>query len=199
MLEPRRLAAASVAVRIAELLGEPVGKRAGYTVRAASRVSAETRIVVVTEALLTRRIQEDPLLQGVGLVILDEFHERSVHVDLALAFALEVRRARRDLAILVMSATLDADPVAALLGSPQTPAPTLHCPGRLHPVQTRYQPLGQGGRWEEGFADGMSRLFDETEGDMLGFLPGPGRFAASARGWAACWARAPRSCRCTAP
>jgi ATP-dependent helicase HrpB len=172
MLEPRRLAAASVAVRIAELLGEPVGKRAGYTVRAASRVSRETRIEVVTEALLTRRIQHDPLLQGVGLVILDEFHERSVHVDLALAFALEVRRARPDLAILVMSATLDAEPVAALLGSPRAPAPTLHCPGRVHPVQTRWQPLG--GRWEEGFADGVARLFDETEGDILGFLPGAG-------------------------
>jgi ATP-dependent helicase HrpB len=174
MLEPRRLAAAAVATRIAELLGEPVGKRAGYTVRAASRVSAETRIVVVTEALLTRRIQEDPLLQGVGLVILDEFHERSVHVDLALAFALEVRRARGDLAILVMSATLDAEPVAVLLGSPGAPAPTLHCPGRSHAVQTQYQPLGQGGRWEEGFADGMARLFEETEGDMLAFLPGAG-------------------------
>ena len=174
MLEPRRLAAASVAVRIAELLGEPVGRRAGDTVRAAARVSAETRIEVVTEALLTRRIQHDPLLQGVGLVILDEFHERSVHVDLALAFALEVRRARPDLAILVMSATLDADPVAALLGSAEAPAPALHCPGRSHPVETRYRPLGQGGRWEEGFADGAARLFDETEGDVLGFLPGAG-------------------------
>jgi ATP-dependent helicase HrpB len=174
MLEPRRLAAASVAVRIAELLGEPVGRRAGYTVRAASRVSSETRIEVVTEALLTRRIQSDPLLQGVGLVILDEFHERSVHVDLALAFALEVRRARPDLAILVMSATLDAEPVAVLLGSPGAPAPSLHCPGRSHPVQTRYQPLGQGGRWEEGFADGVVRLFEETTGGMLAFLPGAG-------------------------
>ena len=128
---------------------------------------------MVTEALLTRRIQQDPLLQGVGLVILDEFHERSVHVDLALAFAFEVRRARGDLAILVMSATLDADPVSRSWAAPR--AGTFDAlPGPTHPVQTRYQPLGQAGRWEEGFADGLARLFDETEGDTLAFLPGAG-------------------------
>jgi ATP-dependent helicase HrpB len=174
MLEPRRLAAASVAVRIAELLGEEVGRRAGYVVRAGARVSRQTRIVVITEALLTRRIQEDPLLADVGLVILDEFHERSVHVDLALALALEVRRARPDLALLVMSATLEAGPVAALLGGAGGPAAVLHCPGRLHPVETRWQPLARPDRWEEGFADGTARLFDETGGDMLAFLPGAG-------------------------
>jgi ATP-dependent helicase HrpB len=93
MLEPRRLAAVAVASRVAELLGETAGRRAGWRVRTSARVSRETRIEVVTEALLTRRIQEDPLLQGVGLVIFDEFHERSIHADLALALALEVRRA----------------------------------------------------------------------------------------------------------
>jgi len=175
MLEPRRLAAVAVAARIADLLGEPLGRRAGYTVRTASRVSRDTRVLVVTEALLTRKIQEDPLLAGVGLVILDEFHERSIHADLALALALEVRRARGDLALLVMSATLDTAAVAALLGTPGIrPAPSLHCPGSSHPVDTRYWALGQGGRWEEGFADGTARLFDETEGDLLAFLPGAG-------------------------
>ena len=164
MLEPRRLAAAAVAVRIAELLGERVGQRAGYMVRAASRVSRETRIEVVTEALLTRRIQQDPLLhQGVGLVILDEFHERSVHVDLALAFALEVRRARDDLAILVMSATLDADPVSLLLGRPA------HRHLRCHPgpIPPRSDPLPAprpGGAMEEGFADGLARLSTRPRG-----------------------------------
>ena len=133
MLEPRRLAAVAVAARIAELLAEPVGRRAGYRVRTASRVSRETRIEVVTEALLTRRIQEDPLLEGVGLVIFDELHERSIHADLALALALEVRRARPDLALLVMSATLDSEKSAALMGSgPAAPAPSLHCPGTLY-------------------------------------------------------------------
>jgi ATP-dependent helicase HrpB len=175
MLEPRRLAAASVAGRMAELLDEPVGARAGYRVRTASRVSKETRIEVVTEALLTRRVQEDPLLEGVGLVILDEFHERSVHADLALAVCIEVRRARPELALLVMSATLETEPVAALLRDAQgEPAPALHCPGALYPVITRYHPSGQGNRWEEAFADGVARLFDETGGDILAFLPGAG-------------------------
>jgi ATP-dependent helicase HrpB len=172
MLEPRRLAAAAVASRIAELLGEPVGGRAGYRVRSAARVSRDTRIEVVTEALLTRAIQADPLLAGEGLVIFDEFHERSIHADLAFALALEVRRARPDLAVLVMSATLETGPVAAMLGR-GSPARVLHCPGRPFPVDTRYSPLGSGRqRWEEGFADGCARLFDGTDGDVLAFLPG---------------------------
>jgi ATP-dependent helicase HrpB len=175
MLEPRRLAAVSVAARIAELLGEPVGRRAGYRVRTAARVGAETRIEVVTEALLTRRIQEDPLLQGVGLVIFDEYHERSIHADLALALALEVRAARPDLALLAMSATLDAAGVAGLLGvQPGRPAPSLHCPGTIHPVRTEYRPISPANRWEEAFADGVAHVFDETAGNILAFLPGAG-------------------------
>ncbi len=172
MLEPRRLAAAAVAARIAELLGERPGGTAGYRVRGASVVSGRTRIEVVTEALLTRAIQADPLLAGVGLVIFDEFHERSVHADLALALALEVRRARPGLALLVMSATMETGRVAALLGG-QAPAPVLECPGSVFPVQTRYQPLdGAGRRWEEGFAAGCARLLDESGGDVLAFVPG---------------------------
>ncbi len=175
MLEPRRLAAVAVASRIAELLGEPAGRRAGYRVRTTARVGRETRIEVVTEALLTRRIQEDPLLRGVGLVIFDEYHERSIHADLALALALEVRRARPDLALLAMSATLDAAGVADLLGGqPGRPAPSLHCPGTTHPVRTEFRPISAPGRWEEAFADGVGRLFDETEGGILAFLPGAG-------------------------
>jgi ATP-dependent helicase HrpB len=174
MLEPRRLAAVAVAARIAELLSEPVGRRAGYRVRTASRVSRETRIEVITEALLTRRIQEDPLLEGVGLVIFDELHERSIHADLALALALEVRRARPDLALLAMSATLDSEKSAALMGSgPSAPAPSLHCPGTLYPVRVEHRPL-RAERWEEPFADGLARLFEETEGGILAFLPGAG-------------------------
>jgi ATP-dependent helicase HrpB len=175
MLEPRRLAAVAVAARIAELLGEPVGRRAGYKVRTAARVGQETRIEVVTEALLTRRIQEDPLLEGVGLVIFDEYHERSIHADLALALAVEVRRARPDLALMAMSATLDAGGVAALLGGPAgVPAPSLHCPGTAHSVRTEYRPITGAGRWEDAFADGIARLFDETDGGILAFLPGAG-------------------------
>jgi ATP-dependent helicase HrpB len=173
MLEPRRLAAVAVASRIAELMGEPLGRRAGYRVRTSSRVSRDTRIEVVTEALLTRRIQEDPLLEGVALVIFDEFHERSIHADLALALALEVRRARKDLALLVMSATLDTAGVAALLGEGTgSPAPSLHCPGSLHSVQVEHRPIRAAERWEEELADGVARLFEETDGGILTFLPG---------------------------
>jgi ATP-dependent helicase HrpB len=170
MLEPRRLAAAAVASRISELLGEPLGRRAGYRVRSAAHVSSETRIEVVTEALLTRKIQEDPLLEGIGLVIFDEFHERSIHADLALALAIEVKRARPDLALLVMSATLDPGPVASLLGG----APVLSCPGKSFPVETRYRPPRGRTRWEEDLADDVALLFDDTQGDTLVFLPGVG-------------------------
>ena len=122
------------------------------------RVGRETRIEVVTEALLTRRIQEDPLLDGVGLVILDEFHERSIHADLALALALEVRRARPDLALLAMSATLETEGVAALMGARTgEPSPSLHCPGTLHPVRTSYRP-------NEGPGGGRRRLPTESRG-----------------------------------
>jgi ATP-dependent helicase HrpB len=172
MLEPRRLAAVAIAARIAELLDEPLGRRAGFRVRTASRIGPETRIEVVTEALLTRMIQQDPLLDGVGLIIIDEFHERSIHADLALALSLEVRRARPDLALLIMSATLDAEGVSLLLDPDGSHAPVLRCPGSLFPVEIRYEPISAVGRWEESFTDGLARLFDRTEGDILAFLPG---------------------------
>ncbi len=180
MLEPRRLAAAAIAARIADLLGEQVGERAGFRVRSASRVGPATRIEVVTEALLTRRIQQDPLLSGVGLVIIDEFHERSIHADLALALTLDARRARPDLALLVMSATLDAEGVCRLLepGS-ESPSPALRCPGTSFAVETRYRPL-VGARWEEGFADGVAGLFDTSDGDILAFVPGAGEIRRAA-------------------
>ncbi|MGO9411237.1 MAG: ATP-dependent helicase HrpB [Spirochaetia bacterium] len=178
MLEPRRLAATAIASRIADLLGEPVGRRAGYRVRTSTRVSQETRIEVVTEALLTRMIQEDPLLEGAGCVIIDEFHERSIHADLALALALEVRRARQDLAVLVMSATLETERVSRLLEPGQkNPSAILRCPGRSFPVKTLYRPVSvlpsaSARGWEEGFASGVAELFDDSPGDILAFVPG---------------------------
>lgn len=169
MLEPRRLAARAAARRMAALLGEEVGQTVGYRVRQDSRVSKATRIEVVTEGILTRRLQSDPELAGVGCVIFDEFHERSLHADLGLALTLEVRAALRDdLRLLVMSATLDGAPVAALMGG----APVIASAGRAFPVATRFLPGS--GRPHEQAAAAIRRALREEEGSVLAFLPGEG-------------------------
>ncbi|RMH43606.1 MAG: ATP-dependent helicase HrpB [Alphaproteobacteria bacterium] len=171
LMEPRRLAARAAAERMAELLHEPVGQTVGYRMRGEARVSERTRIEVITEGILTRMIQRDPALDGVGLVIFDEFHERSLNADLGLALALEARATLRDdLAIVVMSATLDAAPVAALLGG----APTIASEGRAFPVETHWldRPLGREARLEEAVAARVLEALGGTEGDMLVFLPG---------------------------
>ena len=117
MLEPRRIAAVAAARWMAHLLGEPIGKTIGYTIRFDSRISKETRLEVVTEGILTRRLIDDPALDGVAMIIFDEFHERSLQADLALALSLDIQQnLREDLKLLVMSATIDTAPVAALLG-----------------------------------------------------------------------------------
>ena len=164
MLEPRRIAARSCAQYISRQRGEPVGETIGYQVRLERKVSARTRLEIVTEGLLTNRILSDPELDGVGLVIFDEFHERSLACDLSFALALEVRRALRpDLRILVMSATLDADEVAAHLGD----AEIVRAEGRMFPVSTQY--LG-----EAPMGAAISKALKETDGDVLCFLPGEG-------------------------
>lgn len=173
MLEPRRLAARASAERMAETLGEPVGRTVGYRIRGEAKVSATTRIEVVTEGILTRMIQSDPELAGVGLVIFDEFHERSLNADLGLALCLEVRGAlREDLKLLVMSATLDAGPVAALMGD----APVVTSEGRAYPVETRWlpKPPDASMRLEAVVAGAVKAALEETEGGMLVFLPGEG-------------------------
>ena len=134
MLEPRRLAARAVAARMSALLGEPPGATVGYRVRFEARVSARTRIEVVTEGILTRRLQSDPELAGVGLLIFDEFHERSLHADLALALARDAQLGlREDLKLLLMSATLDGERLCRLLDD----APLVSSEGRAHPVAIR--------------------------------------------------------------
>ncbi len=173
MLEPRRLAARAAAERMAQTLGEPVGQTVGYRIRGEARVSARTRIEVVTEGILTRMIQSDPGLSGVGLVIFDEFHERSLAADLGLALCLEVRGALRDdLALLVMSATLDAAPVAALMGN----APLITSAGRAYPVETRWMSRSPDAslRYEAGVAGLVRQAWDEVPGGILVFLPGEG-------------------------
>ena len=174
MLEPRRLAARAAAERMAETLGQAVGQTVGYRIRGEAKVSAATRIEVVTEGILTRMIQSDPELPGVGCVIFDEFHERSLNADLGLALALEIRAAlREDLQLLVMSATLDAAPVAALMGD----APLITSQGRAFPVDTRW--LGRSPdttlRYEASVAALVLQAVEECpEGGILVFLPGEG-------------------------
>ena len=173
MLEPRRLAARAAAERMAETLGEAVGERVGYRIRGEARVSKATRIEVVTEGILTRMLQSDPSLDGIGAVIFDEFHERSLNADLGLALVLEARAAlREDLQLVVMSATLDAAPVATLLGG----APLLTAEGRAFAVQTRWleTPLAPKTRLPEAVAELTLKALDETEGGILVFLPGEG-------------------------
>ena len=172
MLEPRRLATRAAASRMADTLGEPVGRTVGFRMRGASEVSAQTRVEVVTEGILTRMIQSDPDLPGVGMVIFDEFHERSLNADLGLALTWEVREALRpDLGLLVMSATLDADPVARMLR-----APIVTSAGRSFDVTRRWRdrPPPEGQRFEAQVAALVMQALEETEGDVLAFLPGEG-------------------------
>jgi ATP-dependent helicase HrpB len=180
VLEPRRLAARAIARRMAQTLGEDVGQTVGYRMRLETRVSAATRIEVVTEGVLTRMLQEDPALEGVAAVIFDEFHERSLQADLGLALSLDARaNVAPGLRLLIMSATLDGAAVARLLGD----APLVSAAGRLHPVETRYvghgAPLLPGGAAREDSPERRVvqltlRALREERGDILVFLPGAG-------------------------
>ena len=172
MLEPRRLATRAAAERLAQQLGESVGETVGYRMRGETKVSKQTRIEVVTEGILTRMIQNDPELTGIDAVIFDEFHERSLNADLGLALTLEVREALRpDLIIIVMSATLDAGPVADLVN-----APTITSQGRAHKVKHRWldRPLRKDDQFEAIVADLVAQAVGETQGGVLVFLPGEG-------------------------
>ncbi|WP_420467351.1 ATP-dependent helicase HrpB [Panacagrimonas sp.] len=178
MLEPRRVAARASAARMAQLLGEAPGQTVGYQIRFERRVSDATRIEVVTEGLLTRRLQADAELPGVGLLIFDEFHERSLDADLALALSLDVRaNLRPELRVLVMSATLDTERVSALLDG----APIIEAGGRLFPVDLRYLPQKPDLRLDEAMTQGVLRALAETSGDVLAFLPGAREIRATQR------------------
>jgi len=172
MLEPRRLAARAAAERLAELLGEPVGQTVGYRIRLDSKVSAATRIEVVTEGILQRLLQDDPELPGVGVVIFDEFHERSLDADLGLALCVQTQQYLRDdppLRLLVMSATLDAEGVSRLLDD----APIITSQGRQYPVDIRYGAPATLGRPNDAeVVQTVLRALDEVSGSVLVFLPG---------------------------
>ncbi len=171
ILEPRRLAATNAARYMASLLDEQVGGTVGYAIRYERRACRTTRIEVVTEGILTRRLQADPTLEGIGLVIFDEFHERNLNSDLALALCRDAQTGlREDLKILVMSATLDGEPVARLLGG----APLVTSEGRSYPVDVHFLERDPSGPVVEYTAAAVRRALRETEGDLLVFLPGAG-------------------------
>jgi ATP-dependent helicase HrpB len=169
MLEPRRIAARAVANRMAALLGEAVGRRVGFRTRLETQVSASTRIEVVTEGILTRMLQEDSGLSGIGCVIFDEFHERSLNADLGLALCIESQQnLREDLRILVMSATLDLKPLLSLLDD----APVVSAGGRSFDVATHYLPRRPEISLELQTAQVVRSALRDHEGDVLCFLPG---------------------------
>ncbi len=169
MLEPRRLATRAAARRMAQMLGESAGETVGFRTRLETRIGPKTRIEVMTEGILPRLIEDDPGLEGVGLVIFDEFHERSLEADLGLALALDSRRhLRGDLRLLVMSATIEGDKVARLLGD----APVVASQGRSFPVEIRHLSRPMPDRFEAGVASAITRVLKEEGGSVLVFLPG---------------------------
>ena len=173
VLEPRRLATRAAARRMAHLLGQDVGMTIGFTTRDERRVSPATRVEVVTEGVLTRRLQQDPSLEGVALVIFDEVHERNLQTDLGLALITEVRQSLRpDLKVLAMSATLQADRFAALLGRDGVPCPRIDASGSPFPVDIRYVPMAKTDRLEPLVANTVQRALRSDDGDVLVFLPG---------------------------
>ncbi|GAA0869800.1 ATP-dependent helicase HrpB [Brevundimonas basaltis] len=171
VLEPRRLAARAAAERMAATLGERTGETVGYRTRLQSRIGPDTRIEVVTEGVFTRMILDDPGLDGVGAVLFDEFHERSLDADLGLALARETQALLRDdLRLLVMSATLDIAGVSKLLHD----APVIEAEGRMFPVETRYLGRNGGERFEDAMARAVLQALGEETGSVLAFLPGQG-------------------------
>jgi len=171
MLEPRRLAARTVARYMAAILGEQVGRTVGYRVHRDTRATPKTRIEVVTEGILTRMLQNDPALENVGLIIFDEFHERSLQADLGLALALECQAVlREDIKIMVMSATLETENVASLLGN----APVIRSEGKIFPVDTHYLLRPSPERLETVVTAKIQEALRHQEGDILVFLPGNG-------------------------
>ena len=168
MLEPRRVAARSAATFMAKQLGEPVGETVGYRIRFENKVSARTRVEVVTEGILTRMLQDDPLLEGVGALLFDEFHERHLSADLGLALALDVQsQLREDLRIVVMSATLDGERLAQFLD-----APRLSSEGRSYPVEVSHFPARRDEALEAQTRRAVEQAVAEHPGDVLVFLPG---------------------------
>ncbi|MEH6546260.1 MAG: ATP-dependent helicase HrpB, partial [Sneathiella sp.] len=174
MLEPRRLAARMAAQRMASMIGEDVGETVGYRIRLDSKVSTKTRIEVVTEGVLTRRLQADPELSDIGILIFDEFHERSLQTDLGLALSRQIQEVlREDLRMLIMSATLETGKLSALLGN----APVISSKGRQFPIQTRFLEKPTKDRVETKVVQAIDLALRQEKGDILVFLPGAGEIS----------------------
>ncbi|MWJ26661.1 ATP-dependent helicase HrpB [Halomonas sp. ZH2S] len=170
LLEPRRVAARLAAGFMADMLGETLGETVGYRMRGESRVGPNTRLEVVTQGVLTRVLQDDPMLEGVAGILFDEFHERSLDADLGLALTLDVQQGlREDLRLLVMSATLDVEALRQVLGAD---TPLIDCPGRQYPVSTHYRPLNQRKELAAQQAEVVEEALATSGGDVLVILPG---------------------------
>lgn len=168
MLEPRRLAAKSIATRMADLLGEKAGETIGYRIRFETRVSVQTQIEVITEGILTRMLLADNAIEDIGMILFDEFHERSIHADLALALSIQSQQVLRpDLKILIMSATLNAEKLAEKLA-----APVISSDGKIFPVATKHLEDADANMLSEQCARVVKKVYKETSGDILVFLPG---------------------------
>jgi ATP-dependent helicase HrpB len=176
MLEPRRIAARAASARMSELIGEPLGATVGYRIRFDSKISSRTRIEVVTEGVLTRRLQSDSELTDVGLIIFDEFHERSLQADLGLALCLDLCELRSDLHLLVMSATLDTEPLSRLMNG----APVICGEGKSYPVTVHFlPPSSPDTAIVQTMVRGIERAWQDEQGDILAFLPGAGEIYAT--------------------
>lgn len=194
MLEPRRVAARSAAQFMARQLGEEVGDTVGYRIRFENKVSARTRVEVVTEGILTRMLQDDPMLDGVGALLFDEFHERHLAADLGLALALDVQaQLREDLRIVVMSATLDGERLAQFLD-----APRLSSAGRGFPVAISHFPARREESLEVQARRAVEQALAEHPGDVLVFLPANARSRVPRPRWGRRCRPRCRCCRCTA-
>ena len=194
MLEPRRLATRAAARRMADLLGTTVGDLVGYQTRDERRIGPTTRIEVVTEGILTRRLQNDPSLPGIGVVIFDEIHERNLPTDLGLALALDAaRHLRPDLAILAMSATADVAALERVLGGDHDDdsVAVIETEGRQHPVEIVWLPRGKRDRLEDAIVAAVTRALSEEVGDVLVFLPGMGEITRTRHRLAETLARTP--------
>ena len=178
MLEPRRIAARAASRRISSEMNESLGDLVGYQVRFDSRKSQRTKLLTVTDGILLRRLQDDPFLEDVGVVVFDEFHERGLESDVCLAMIRRVQQTiRPDLKIIVMSATLDAEPIAEYLGD----CPIVKSEGRQHPVEIKYLKRRDQRKMEEQIAAHLPDALNQTVGDILIFLPGVGEIFRTAR------------------